>query len=96
MNWDEFSRSIFDSNEETCEWIWYACKLNFTIEDIDMIPYNNWLHDLSVKEEPKELKRKIFRKYGLESYLERPNCPSLETFFLEQSMRSLTTHTKFR
>ncbi len=91
MNWGDFSKVVFDSSNETSEWVWGANKLNSVAIPGNLYSeYNKWWFNVP-EPEPIELKRKIFNIYGLDGYLERPNCPSMEDLIVNISVRSMTS-----
>ncbi len=84
MDWNTFTQKIFDSSDSTSEIVWYVCLLRDIAISEDLITrYRN-------EDESDDLKRLIFRRYGLEAYIERPNCPSIEELFMNISFRCVT------
>lgn len=89
MNWQEFTQTIFDSSEGTSEIVWGASKLKSVA--IPRRIMEAFQEEQEMGTISPETQARIFHVWGLDGYLQRPNCPSVEELLVNINMRMLTS-----
>lgn len=96
--WRKFTKEIFSDDSCTSEIVFQKHMLNklAMIPDSLKLEINSWYQDTENLSSDNDLRRRVFQFYGLEAYLERPNCPPLEVLFLDIDASAWSNHSHFR
>jgi len=99
--WRKFTKKICDSNSgELSDLSYQRHVLNkqVLIPNDLRLEIDLWYNDTEnlPSDLHNDLRRRVFRLYGLEAYLERPDCPDIEDLFMDIAASGWSGHSHFR